>query len=31
MNDGVLPPATLMPDKDWWEVLWPDPARVLRG
>src|SRR5215471_10301370 len=22
-------PATTMPDADWWQVLWPDPARVL--
>jgi ubiquinone/menaquinone biosynthesis C-methylase UbiE len=22
-------PATTMPDANWWETLWPDPARVL--
>lgn len=22
-------PATSMPDADWWQVLWPDPAAVL--
>jgi ubiquinone/menaquinone biosynthesis C-methylase UbiE len=22
-------PATAMPDADWWQVLWPDPAKVL--
>ena len=22
-------PATAMPDADWWEVLWPQPCRVL--
>jgi SAM-dependent methyltransferase len=22
-------PATAMPDKDWWEALWPDPEKVL--
>ncbi len=23
-------PATAMPDKDWWQALWPDPLSVLR-
>lgn len=23
-------PATSMPDRDWWTVLWPDPEAVLR-
>ncbi len=23
-------PATLMPDSDWWHLLWPDPEGVLR-
>ncbi|OQM75628.1 class I SAM-dependent methyltransferase [Manganibacter manganicus] len=23
-------PATTMPDRDWWAVLWPDPEIVLR-
>jgi ubiquinone/menaquinone biosynthesis C-methylase UbiE len=22
-------PATTMPDADWWQSLWPDPAKVL--
>jgi SAM-dependent methyltransferase len=22
-------PATSMPDPDWWQILWPDPAKVL--
>jgi ubiquinone/menaquinone biosynthesis C-methylase UbiE len=22
-------PATMMPAADWWETLWPDPAKVL--
>jgi len=22
-------PATTMPDADWWQALWPDPAKVL--
>jgi ubiquinone/menaquinone biosynthesis C-methylase UbiE len=22
-------PATTMPDGDWWQALWPDPAKVL--
>lgn len=28
--DDPLFPATAMPDRDWWEALWPDPAQVLR-
>jgi SAM-dependent methyltransferase len=31
MPDERLFPATLMPDSDWWHVLWPDPERVLRA
>lgn len=31
MNDDRLFPATLMPDKDWWHTLWPDPAAVLQA
>ena len=23
-------PATVMPDKDWWQALWPDPLGVLQ-
>ena len=23
-------PATAMPDRDWWQVLWPDPEAVMR-
>ena len=22
-------PATTMPDADWWQALWPDPAKIL--
>ncbi len=29
MNDDALFPATLMPDKDWWQALWPNPDAVL--
>ncbi|WP_456417573.1 class I SAM-dependent methyltransferase [Thiolapillus sp.] len=29
MNDEKFFPATIMPDKDWWHVLWPDPDAVL--
>ena len=29
MNDERLFPATVMPDKDWWHALWPDPDAVL--
>ncbi len=31
MNDERLFPATVMPDKDWWHALWPDPDAVLRA
>ncbi|HQU16797.1 MAG: methyltransferase [Chromatiales bacterium 21-64-14] len=24
-------PATLMPDQDWWQALWPDPDGVVRA
>lgn len=24
-------PATGMPDRDWWQALWPDPAGTLRA
>ena len=24
-------PATVMPDRDWWAALWPDPEGVLRS
>ncbi len=30
MNKPDLFHATLMPDKDWWSELWPDPEKVLR-
>ena len=26
---GRLFPATVMPDQDWWRVLWPDPDGVV--
>ncbi len=29
MNKGAIFPATMMPDKDWWHALWPDPEAVL--
>jgi len=31
MNNEGLFYATIMPDKDWWTELWPDPAGVLRA
>ncbi|APZ44363.1 class I SAM-dependent methyltransferase [Acidihalobacter ferrooxydans] len=31
MNQDTRFPATLMPDKDWWQALWPDPEAVLAG
>lgn len=30
MTEDKLFPATAMPDRDWWETLWPDPEGVLR-
>lgn len=30
MNNDALFPATMMPDADWWQALWPDPEGVLR-
>jgi SAM-dependent methyltransferase len=24
-------PATVMPDRDWWSALWPDPEETLRS
>ncbi|MBU2847663.1 class I SAM-dependent methyltransferase [Acidithiobacillus ferriphilus] len=24
-------PATVMPDPDWWQALWPDPEEVIRA
>ena len=30
MNKDALFPATMMPDADWWQALWPDPEAVLR-
>ena len=29
MSQSKLFPATLMPDNDWWQVLWPNPSQVL--
>ncbi|MDH4225096.1 MAG: class I SAM-dependent methyltransferase [Deltaproteobacteria bacterium] len=26
---GALFPASSMPDRDWWDALWPDPAKVM--
>ena len=31
MTDNILFPATIMPDKDWWNALWPDPGAVIRA
>lgn len=31
MTDKTLFPATMMPDKDWWLALWPDPKSVLQS
>jgi len=31
MNKDALFPATMMPDKDWWQALWPDPQGVLHS
>jgi len=31
MNGKLLFPSTLMPDRDWWQALWPDPEGVLRA
>ena len=28
-HDERLFPATAMPDADWWQVLWPEPGKVL--
>lgn len=30
MNTDALFPATMMPDADWWQALWPDPDAILR-
>lgn len=30
MLQNQLFPATLMPDRDWWHALWPDPDKVIR-
>jgi len=30
MNKEAIFPATMMPDKDWWHTLWPDPEAVLK-
>jgi len=31
MNHPGKFPATIMPDADWWQALWPDPESVLRS
>ena len=31
MFQDRLFPATVMPDQDWWQALWPDPDGVVRG
>lgn len=30
MTQEQIFPATAMPDRQWWQVLWPDPEAVLR-
>ena len=30
MLQNQLFPATIMPDKDWWQALWPDPDGIVR-
>ncbi len=30
MTEERFFPATAMPDRDWWQALWPDPEGVLR-
>ncbi|TCK19163.1 ubiquinone/menaquinone biosynthesis C-methylase UbiE [Thiogranum longum] len=30
MNKDKFFPATIMPDKDWWHALWPNPEMVIR-
>lgn len=29
-SDSGIYPATVMPDRDWWRSLWPDPEGVMR-
>ncbi|MEW6611604.1 MAG: class I SAM-dependent methyltransferase [Pseudomonadota bacterium] len=29
--EARLFPATVMPDRDWWQALWPNPAEVLQA
>ena len=31
IDRDALFPATGMPDRDWWQALWPDPANVLQA
>ncbi len=31
MSQDRLFPATIMPDQNWWHVLWPDPDGVVRA
>jgi SAM-dependent methyltransferase len=31
MRQDRLFPATVMPDLDWWQALWPDPEGVVRA
>jgi len=30
-DSGDIFPATVMPDRDWWAALWPDPEATLRA
>ncbi|ARU31952.1 hypothetical protein CAP31_09845 [Sulfuriferula sp. AH1] len=31
MNPQKLFPATVMPDRDWWHALWPNPDNVVKA
>lgn len=30
VDSNLIFPATAMPDRDWWQELWPDPEATLR-
>jgi len=31
VDSNLLFPATAMPDRDWWQALWPEPEETLRN
>lgn len=31
MSQTKIFPATMMPDKNWWSALWPDPDQIVRS